>query len=244
MIASFAVALALVGFSLQEPATKPAPQPQPADAVSFRVPEFANATCPIMGKPASASLFTDTEFGRIYVCCKPCIKKVRKEAEKSWKTAYPVVKPAANTACPITGKGVDAKVPAVAVQGASIALCCTDCVPKVATSSQIALAKAEDPKLVDLENRACPITGEEADANTIAVIDGTIVRFATSKARDVAKKDPKAALEKARTLRQQEIDGTLKLVPHPDTDAKAAGDAKDEKDDGRGAEDGAPRKDS
>ncbi|MBK6939075.1 MAG: hypothetical protein IPH13_02565 [Planctomycetes bacterium] len=244
MIASFVFAVALVGSFPQNTPTKPAPNPQPADAVSFRVPEFANATCPIMGKPASASLFTDTEFGRIYVCCKPCIKKVRKEAEKSWKTAYPVVKPATNTACPITGKDVDAKVPVVAVQGVSIALCCTDCVPKVTTSSQIALAKAEDPKLVDLENRACPITGEEADANTIAVIDGTIVRFATSKARDAAKEDAKAALEKARTLRQQEIDGTLKLVPHPDTDARAADEAKDEKDDGRDAEDGTSRKNS
>lgn len=242
MIAPFAFLLALVGLSPQEAPTKPAPQPQPADAVSFRVPEFANATCPIMGKPASASLFTDTEYGRIYVCCKPCIKKVRKDPEKAWKTAYPVVKPASNTDCPITGKAVDEKVPAVAIQGASIALCCTECVPKVASSSQIALAKAEDPKLVDLENRACPITGEETDANTIAIVDGTIVRFATSKARDAAKKDPKSALEKARALRQQELDGTLKLVPHPDANAEDA--AKDEKDEGRDGADGAPRKDS
>ncbi|MBL8767598.1 MAG: hypothetical protein JNL94_09555 [Planctomycetes bacterium] len=236
MFASLTFALIVASATPQDPPAPAAPQRPAEPAVEFSVPEFANATCPIMGKPASASLFTDTEYGRIYVCCKPCIKKVRNQAEKSWKTAYPVVKPVANTECPITGKAVDAKVPAVTVQGSSISVCCSDCAPKVTASTQIALAKANDPKLVDLENRGCPITGEETDANTIAIIDGTIVRFATPKARSAAKADPKGTLEKARTLRQQELDGTLKLTPHPEPDAKPDADRADDADDADAAD--------
>ena len=38
------------------------------------VPTWVNANCPIMAKPASAALFVDTTFGRIYVCCAGCNK--------------------------------------------------------------------------------------------------------------------------------------------------------------------------
>lgn len=230
MSTSLFLALWIAGATAQDaPRPEPTPPPSPpTEVATLTVPEFANTTCPIMGKPASASLFTDTAYGRIYVCCKPCIKKVQKEAEKSWKTAYPVVKPAGNALCPITGKAIDAAVPAVTVQGASIAVCCTTCPPKIAESTQIALAKANDAKLVDLANRGCPITGEETDPNTIAVIDGTIVRFANPKARSAAKADPKGTLEKARALREQERAGSLKLKPHPASEAtdEDADDAK------------------
>ena len=55
------------------------------------VPTFPNATCPIMGKKVSLPLFVDTELGRIYVCCKPCFKKIRANVPVAHKTAYPVV---------------------------------------------------------------------------------------------------------------------------------------------------------
>ena len=210
----------------QDPAPAKPEGDKPAAKPALVVPDFGNATCPIMGKPVSKSLYATTERGRIYVCCKPCIKKIEKDVEKAWKTAYPVVKPAENEACPLTSKPVDARVPRVELQSAAIALCCPKCEPKAKAATQVALAKAHDAKLVDLENRACPITGEEADVDTIGVIDGSIVRFAHRKARTEAEKDPTAALAKAKTIVEQQKAGTLKIVPHPE--APRANDAEDD----------------
>jgi hypothetical protein len=168
------------------------------------IPIFPNASCPIMGKPVSTKLFAETEKGRIYICCKSCIKDILADVETAHRTAYPVLKKADNKACPITSKQIDQNPPTVTLQGFEIALCCDDCAAELRDESQIVLAKLNDPELVDLENETCPVTGEPTTKNSFVVIEGTIVRLSSPKFLDEICKDPAKVLSKAKQIRAQE----------------------------------------
>ena len=87
---------------------RPGKKEKPATRkVSAEVPRIANSTCPIMGKPASKLIHVDTRLGRIYVCCAPCIKKVRRDVERTYTAAYPTTKNAGNKVCPITKRKIE-----------------------------------------------------------------------------------------------------------------------------------------
>jgi hypothetical protein len=192
----------------QDPAPKPTPavpttpapeqsKPTPRDPLEVSVPTFPNATCPIMGKPSSTVLHTDTEFGRIYVCCKPCIKKIARDPKPAYDTAYPTTKKAGNTVCPIMGEKIEDAEHKVVLQGFEIALCCDPCSADARANPQVTLVKALDPKVKDLENRVCPITEDEVAANAFCLIGDTLVRLSSTDCVESVKKDPKGTLEKA-----------------------------------------------
>lgn len=166
-------------------------------SLAVAVPAFANTTCPIMGKPVSAELWVDTELGRIYVCCKACNEPVLADVPTAAKTAYPVTRRASNTTCPIMGDAVDANSPTVVRQGIEIPVCCDSCIAEVGKNDQIVLALLADPKLVDLKNTQCPITGEPVAPNAFCVIGDRLVHLSAPECIDAVRKDPAAALEKA-----------------------------------------------
>lgn len=168
------------------------------------VPPFNNVTCPIMGKPVSTPLFTDTEKGRIYVCCKKCYSKIHADVAKAHQTAYPVVKKAENATCPVTGDKIEKNSPTVTVQGYEIAICCEECIREVQTNTQVVLAKATDPKVVDIGNKTCPITEKPVAKNAFALIGKDLVRLSSPECVDEVKKSPKKALEKAKELKSKE----------------------------------------
>lgn len=186
--------------------TQDAPKDAPSAPVErVRVPAFANTTCPIMGKPASTRLYVDTELGRIYVCCKTCNADVLADPAHAHKTAYPAVKKLANTRCPIDGAAVDEKSPTVVLQGFELRVHTAACAAEARADAQRWLALVNDPKLVDVGNATCPITGDAVARNVVAVVDGALVRFASPKAIEEARKDPAKTLAKARELRAAEI---------------------------------------
>lgn len=182
--------------------TPPAAGAPQADAVV--VPATPNTTCPIMGKPISARLHTDTKYGRIYICCKACVKDIQADVDHAYKTAFPTTEKLDNKVCPVTGKPIGKDAVRVELQGRDFQVVDKTAAATAVDDAQATLAKLADPKLVDVGNATCPITAEPAAKNTIAVIDGRIVRFATPKAIDEAKKDAKKALAKALELRAEE----------------------------------------
>lgn len=175
-------------------------QPDPA----VRVPAFPNATCPIMGKPASTRLFAETEKGRIYICCKSCVKDILADVDTAYRTAYPTDQKVGNKTCPITGDEINEQSPTIVIQGFEISVHSSDCIAKVRENSQIVLAKLNDPKLVDLENRTCPVTGEATTKNTFVVIEDTIVRLSSPNLVEEIAKDPAKVLAKAKGIRAAE----------------------------------------
>lgn len=170
------------------------------DAPHVEVPISPNATCPIMGKKVSLPLFVDTELGRIWVCCKPCFKKILANVPKAHQTAYPVVQELANQVCPVSGEPIGEHKVAITLQATRLQLCCAGCVDTARATAQVVLAKVRGDKLVDVGNDTCPQSGEPAQKNAFVVIDGHLVHLSSPKLVDDVRKAPAAVLAKAREL--------------------------------------------
>lgn len=169
-------------------------------APTVRVPVFPNSTCPIMGKKISLPLFVDTVMGRIYICCKPCIRKIQRDVPTAHKTAFPVVEEVANEVCPVSGEKVGADAVAVTLQGFRFSVCCADCVPVAQAHHQVTLVKLREPKLVDVGNRTCPIDGKPVAANAFAVVGDAIIHLSAPALVAEVEKAPAEVLAKARAI--------------------------------------------
>lgn len=184
-------------FLLLSPLAAALPAQEPP---SVEVPAAPNASCPIMGKKVSLPLFVDTELGRIWVCCKPCFKKVLADVPKAHQTAYPVVAEVKNTVCPVSGEPIGKDAVVVTLQAKRFSVCCGGCLDTAKKDAQVVLARLAEPKLVDLGNDVCPVRGTKTAPNAFAVVDGHVVRLADAKAVEDMKKDPAAVLAKAKQL--------------------------------------------
>ncbi|MBL8738554.1 MAG: hypothetical protein JNL12_19150 [Planctomycetes bacterium] len=199
----------------------------PAQQPTATVPAAPNATCPIMGKKVSLPLFVDTELGRIWVCCKPCFKKVLKDVPKAHQTAYPVVEAVANTVCPVSGEAIGEPKVEVTLQQKRFFVCCHGCVATARADAQVVLAKLAEPQLVDLGNDLCPISGAKTTANQFVVIAGHVVRLADGKAVEASKQDPEGTLAKAKKLAAEQPPKPKHVhQPAPKPDAPKAGEPK------------------
>ncbi|MCK6447129.1 MAG: hypothetical protein L6Q99_12130 [Planctomycetes bacterium] len=179
-----------------------APASQPAPTAS--TPIYPNASCPIMGKPVSTKLFAETDKGRIYVCCKGCVKDILADVPTAYRTAFPSDKKVANKVCPVTGGEITKDSPTVVLQGFEFFVRGKENVRAAQENSQVVLAKLNDPKLVDLDNKTCPVTGDAVAKNTFVVIEGTIVRLSSAKLLEGVAKDPAKVLAKAKEIRAKE----------------------------------------
>jgi hypothetical protein len=234
-LAAFALLFPTIPAALAAPALQgvppaaPAPTTPAVDAVV--VPASPNSTCPIMGKPISTRLFTDTKLGRIYICCKACVKDIQADVEHAYRTAYPTTEKLDNKICPVTGKSLEGeaakKAKRVELQGRDFLVADEAAAASAIQDSQATLAKLADPKLEDLRNTACPVTGDPVGKNVIAVIEGRIVRFASPKAIEDARKDPSKTL--ARAIEIAEKDAAETNGAKKPAEPKAGPPAKDPK---------------
>lgn len=168
------------------------------------VPAFPNVSCPIMGKPISQKLFVDTPKGRIWVCCKACNVDVLADPTTAHAASFPKVEKVENTVCPVSGEAIPKDAPRVVLQGFDFAVSKKEHVEKAIASSQIVLAKLREPKLADLGNLTCPISGEPVSANAFVVVDGVLVRLAREKLVEDVRKEPAKALAKAREIAEKQ----------------------------------------
>jgi hypothetical protein len=179
------------------PGSTPPAAPPPAPALTVTVPTYINRTCPIMARPASRAMFADTAWGRIYICCPPCRARILADPERAYKTAYPTAKKAGNTVCPVTDKPLGADAKTVLLQGYEIGVCAT-CVEQARKQHQITLAKALDPKIVEVRNRVDPTNGQPVTDNDFCVIGKELIHLSSPKSVDVVRADPAKALKAAK----------------------------------------------
>lgn len=198
----FPLLFATASLALTAVAQDPAP--------SVRVPTFPNSTCPIMGKKVSLPLFADTEYGRIYVCCKPCIKKVHADVQAAYATAYPTTVDVGNAVCPVSGEAIGEHRETVLLQGMRVALCCAGCIDAARSDAQVVLARAREPKLVDVANLTCPVDGRPVKANAFVVVGDSIVRLSSPAHVAEVEQAPQAKLDAARGIRSRQA----QPVPH------------------------------
>lgn len=205
-----AISLPLVQAKPASPSNAPAVQEVDA-RYAVRVPTVANPSCPIMGKPISQKLFTDTPRGRIWICCKSCIKDIQADVELAYRTAFPSTRKLANEVCPLTGKKLREDSPRVELQGIEFSVLDAEAAKLVADDSQAVLAKLLDKDLVDVGNRTCPIANEAVGKNHVVRIGNQLVRISSPKVLEAIEKEPRKALERAQAIRAEQ-------------DAKAAAD--------------------
>lgn len=186
--------------------------PKP-ETLTVTTPTWPNTTCPIMGKPISMRLFVDTELGRFYVCCRPCNRKILRDTETAYMTAYPVNKEVLNKVCPVSGKPIPEKPTTIRLQGHEIALCSEECIPAARKHHQITLLKATDPKVIDIANKACPINGEEVDDNAFVLIGNNLVMLSSQAAAREVSKNPAKALATAKDKTRKAKPSTRKPAP-------------------------------
>ncbi len=204
VVASATLAAAPSSALARQEAAKPAPA-----ATEVVVPAWPNPTCPVMGKPISTRLHTDTKYGRIYICCKACVKDIQSDVEPHYKASYPTTTKIENTVCPVTGRKLEGegapKEPVlVLLQGREFKVADKEAGARAVEDAQATLAKLLDPKLFDVENATCPVTGEAVAKNTIVVHEGRIVRLSSPRVLDEYKKDAKKSLQKALEIRAKQ----------------------------------------
>ena len=132
------------------------------------------------------------------------MKDILDDVEVAYRTAYPTDKKVENKICPVTGGEIVKDSPKTVLQGFEFFVRGKEDVPKAREHSQVVLAKLNNPKLVDLDNKTCPVTGEATVKNTFVVIEGTMVRLSSAKLLDEITKDPAKVLSKAKEIRAKE----------------------------------------
>ncbi len=74
----------------------------------------APALCPVSGEPVDKKVFTESDAGRVYFCCKGCIGKYKadpdKYAAKVFQQQGIIGPPRVQVACPVDGKPVDKEI--------------------------------------------------------------------------------------------------------------------------------------
>ena len=116
-----------------------APAAPAAEDLTVTVPTWGNATCPIMGKPSSEALYVDVKFGRIYICCPPCARKIRAEPAVAYRAAYPTATRIDNKVDPVTGSALGEKTVTMELQGYEFKVCADGCEAKAREHSQVTL---------------------------------------------------------------------------------------------------------
>lgn len=181
------------------PAPKPPAAPErPAPVVS--VPTFQNTTCPIMGKPSSLALFTDTaDHGRIYVCCMPCVPKIKRDQDRAYTAAYPTVRRVGNTTDPLTGRALGEDAVTLSLQGYEIRVA-PQSVKRTKANAQIVLTLLLRANVLDVGNLRSPISNQPVVDNVFVLIDNDLVRLAAATEVEDVKRDPERARRTAKEI--------------------------------------------
>jgi len=166
-------------------------------ASDIKVPFYGNETCPISGKPVDKSKSVTYEGQKIYVCCGKCKKMVKAKPAAFLAKAYPKDKVVdmKNAKCPIRG-GKAAKGVSVVFQGRKVHFCCPGCDKAFMKEPNKKLAMLENPKLKDLGNKTCPVTGEENEADNFVIYKDQIINICCAGCAKDLQKDPKKYLRK------------------------------------------------
>lgn len=176
-----------------------------AKVQAVRVPTYPNVSCPIMGKPISARLFTDTAYGRIWICCKSCIEDIQADVETSYRAAYPTTKRVENELSPVSRKPLpEEERVRVELQGFEFHVLDEREAATAREHAQVVLAKLHEPELVDLENKTCPLADAPTVAHAFVVIEKSIVRLSSPRLREQVEADPGKVLRKAREIAEAE----------------------------------------
>ncbi|MAE47099.1 MAG: hypothetical protein CMJ86_09440 [Planctomycetes bacterium] len=87
---------------------------------------LGNTTCATSGHATKPENFVEHEGQRAYFCCSKCVASANADPAAAVAKAYANPTAVGNTACPISGKDVNAD-DSMTWQGHTVALCCGRC---------------------------------------------------------------------------------------------------------------------
>lgn len=182
------VVAATSAFAVSEDAPKP---------VATKRPFYGNATCPVSGEKVDPAVFLEKEGERVYFCCKNCQGKSAADVAAAYDKAYPADKAvdAKNTSCPVMGETLEPDAKKVTVQGHTVGICCPGCDKKMRKAANHYLAMASDPKLIELKNKKCPVSGNDVNKNSTLIVDGVLIDFCCDKCVAATEKDAAKVLK-------------------------------------------------
>jgi hypothetical protein len=193
MIRSLLVALVVSCGVVAQSESKPAAGGGKAPEVS--VPSYGNQTCPLMSRAAKPDVFVDSSHGRIYLCCKNCLAKAKKDPEGTYSKAYPEVTKVGNKTDPVDGKPVKEGVTAV-YQGHEIGLSDAKHQKAVVANGDIYLTVLTK-SAKDVNNTKDPTNDKPVADNQFVLVGDSVIRLSGPESVEAVKKDPAKALEKA-----------------------------------------------
>lgn len=168
--------------------------------------DLKNAKCPVGGEDVDADSHVDWNGVRVHLCCPDCKPLFEKEpAVALEKLGLKVAKDAdgntlvdlANAKCPVMGK--PAKADVIGDQeGVRTHFCCPNCDKKAKkdpAAAYKALGYGFIPSVVDLRNKACPMSGKPV-GEAFADADGIRVHFCCPNCPKTFEKDPAATFTK------------------------------------------------
>jgi hypothetical protein len=173
--------------------TKPAGSPK----LEVSVIAYGNPTCPLMSKPVKPDIFVESPKGRVWLCCKTCLARAKKDPDGAYAKAYPTVVKVNNATDPVSGKPVKPGV-TVVYQGHEIGLSDEANAKQVVANGDVYVALLTKPGITDLNNEKDPVTGEAVKDNLAVIIGDSLVRLSSAESVEAVRKDPAKALETAK----------------------------------------------
>jgi YHS domain-containing protein len=201
--ALLAVGALAAAATFQEPKKDQKPAESRPATAKVHAPFFGNEKCPISGEAVDRKFSAELDGQLVYFCCGKCKGKAaegtKENAKKLAEKAYPTDKviDLKNENCPVMGEKVGDSKATTVVMGRKIHLCCDDCAPDVKKAPIAFLALATNPKLTDVGNTKCPISGKEVSANDVVIYKDKVVRMCCPKCADGFEKDADKSLAEA-----------------------------------------------
>ncbi len=122
------------------------------------------STCPIMGGAIDPAQYLDYGHKRIFVCCPPCVEKVKADPDAAIATLAARGEAPGQALCPIMGRTIN---PAQYVdhEGARVYVCCGTCLRRAKADPGAALQKLREKGVVPAKAVDKPATEKAAAHN-------------------------------------------------------------------------------
>jgi hypothetical protein len=193
----YAIVLLLASATVLAQSGSPTETKPSGKAPEVSVPSYANANCPLMSRTPKPDIFVESSHGRVWLCCKNCLAKAKKDAEGTYAKAYPTATKVANKTDPVNGKPVKDGVTAV-YQGYEIGLSDAANAKAVVANGDVYVTLLTKSGVKDVNNTKDPISGNAVADNLCVLVGDSLVRLSSADSVEGVKKDPAKALEAAK----------------------------------------------
>jgi len=207
LVAAAVFAFGAFAFGAIQPQDKEKPATRPAEPEKTKVeaPFYGNEKCPVTGKNVNRAKAKEVAGQIVYFCCDQCVKATKADDKEVALKAYPADKVVdlKNTVCPLMSDAIGDSKEKATIMGRTIRMCCDTCVEDGLAMPVVTLARTLNPKIVDLENKKCPVSDHDISKTDVVIVNNTLVRLCCGDCVDAFKKEPEKMLKAAEDAKKK-----------------------------------------